>query len=325
MKALFYVELMAHFIRCQLNTIFFRLINRIPHIILNQMKQLKISKQLTNRDTASLDKYLSEISRVELISADEEILLAQKIRKGDRAALDRLAKANLRFVVSVAKQYQNQGMQLPDLISEGNLGLIKAAKRFDEKRGFKFISYAVWWIRQSILQALAERSRIVRLPLNKIGAINKINRAYSDLEQRLERPPSAKEIADLLECSVNDVKQSLVNNTRHISMDSPLGNDDTSKLSLYDILPNDTLPSPENQLMVESLRKDIDRSLSTLSSREMTVMRLYFGLNGVQPMSLEEIGGRFDLTRERVRQIKEKAIRNLRQASRNQVLRPYLG
>ena len=325
MKALFYVELMAHFIRCQLNTIFFRLINRIPHIILNQMKQLKISKQLTNRDTASLDKYLSEISRVELISADEEILLAQKIRKGDRAALDRLAKANLRFVVSVAKQYQNQGMQLPDLISEGNLGLIKAAKRFDEKRGFKFISYAVWWIRQSILQALAERSRIVRLPLNKIGAINKINRAYSDLEQRLERPPSAQEIADLLECSVNDVKQSLVNNTRHISMDSPLGNDDTSKLSLYDILPNDTLPSPENQLMVESLRKDIDRSLSTLSSREMTVMRLYFGLNGVQPMSLEEIGGRFDLTRERVRQIKEKAIRNLRQALRNQVLRPYLG
>ena len=325
MKALFYVELMAHFIRCQLNTIFFRLINRIPHIILNQMKQLKISKQLTNRDTASLDKYLSEISRVELISADEEILLAQKIRKGDRAALDRLAKANLRFVVSVAKQYQNQGMQLPDLISEGNLGLIKAAKRFDEKRGFKFISYAVWWIRQSILQALAERSRIVRLPLNKIGAINKINRAYSDLEQRLERPPSAQEIADLLECSVNDVKQSLVNNTRHISMDSPLGNDDTSKLSLYDILPNDTLPSPENQLMVESLRKDIDRSLSKLSSREMTVMRLYFGLNGVQPMSLEEIGGRFDLTRERVRQIKEKAIRNLRQASRNQVLRPYLG
>jgi RNA polymerase primary sigma factor len=325
MKALFYVELMAHFIRCQLNTIFFRLINRIPHIILNQMKQLKISKQLTNRDTASLDKYLSEISRVELISADEEILLAQKIRKGDRAALDRLAKVNLRFVVSVAKQYQNQGMQLPDLISEGNLGLIKAAQRFDEKRGFKFISYAVWWIRQSILQALAERSRIVRLPLNKIGAINKINRAYSDLEQRLERPPSAQEIADLLECSVNDVKQSLVNNTRHISMDSPLGNDDTSKLSLYDILPNDTLPSPENQLMVESLRKDIDRSLSTLSSREMTVMRLYFGLNGVQPMSLEEIGGRFDLTRERVRQIKEKAIRNLRQASRNQVLRPYLG
>ncbi len=325
MKALFYVELMAHFIRCQLNTIFFRLINRIPHIILNQMKQLKISKQLTNRDTASLDKYLSEISRVELISADEEILLAQKIRKGDRAALDRLAKANLRFVVSVAKQYQNQGMQLPDLISEGNLGLIKAAQRFDEKRGFKFISYAVWWIRQSILQALAERSRIVRLPLNKIGAINKINRAYSDLEQRLERPPSAQEIADLLECSVNDVKQSLVNNTRHISMDSPLGNDDTSKLSLYDILPNDTLPSPENQLIVESLRKDIDRSLSTLSSREMTVMRLYFGLNGVQPMSLEEIGGRFDLTRERVRQIKEKAIRNLRQASRNQVLRPYLG
>ncbi|MDB2479499.1 sigma-70 family RNA polymerase sigma factor [Crocinitomicaceae bacterium] len=289
------------------------------------MKQLKISKQLTNRDTASLVKYLSEISRVELISADEEILLAQKIRKGDRAALDRLAKANLRFVVSVAKQYQNQGMQLPDLISEGNLGLIKAAQRFDEKRGFKFISYAVWWIRQSILQALAERSRIVRLPLNKLGAINKINRAYSDLEQRLERPPSAQEIADLLECSVNDVKQSLVNNTRHISMDSPLGNDDTSKLSLYDILPNDTLPSPENQLMVESLRKDIDRSLSTLSSREMTVMRLYFGLNGVQPMSLEEIGGRFDLTRERVRQIKEKAIRNLRQASRNQVLRPYLG
>ncbi|MDG1035390.1 MAG: sigma-70 family RNA polymerase sigma factor [Crocinitomicaceae bacterium] len=289
------------------------------------MKQLKISKQLTNRDTASLDKYLSEISRVELISADEEILLAQKIRKGDRAALDRLAKVNLRFVVSVAKQYQNQGMQLPDLISEGNLGLIKAAQRFDEKRGFKFISYAVWWIRQSILQALAERSRIVRLPLNKIGAINKINRAYSDLEQRLERPPSAQEIADLLECSVNDVKQSLVNNTRHISMDSPLGNDDTSKLSLYDILPNDTLPSPENQLMVESLRKDIDRSLSILSSREMTVMRLYFGLNGVQPMSLEEIGGRFDLTRERVRQIKEKAIRNLRQASRNQVLRPYLG
>ena len=289
------------------------------------MKQLKIIKQVTNRDTASLDKYLSEIARVDLISADEEIILAQKIRNGDKAALDRLARANLRFVVSVAKQYQNQGMLLSDLISEGNIGLIKAAQRFDEKRGFKFISYAVWWIRQSILHALAERSRVVRLPLNKIGAISKINQAYSDLEQRLERAPSPDEMADYLGCTVDDVKQSFVNNSRHISMDAPLLNTDQSSSSLYDVLPNDSLPGPERELMVDSLRKDIDRSLATLTAREIDVMRLYFGLNGHQPMSLEEIGSRFDLTRERVRQIKEKAIRRLKNTSRSHILRPYLG
>ncbi len=289
------------------------------------MRQLKITKQVTNRETASLDKYLQEIGRVELISAEEEVMLARKIREGDRAALDRLTKANLRFVVSVSKQYQNQGLSLPDLINEGNLGLIKAAQRFDETRGFKFISYAVWWIRQSILQALAEQARIVRLPLNKIGTINKINRAFSELEQKFERPPSADELAEFLECSVEEVKQSLANSGRHISMDAPLVEGDESSSSMYDVLLNDSLPGPEQELVVESLRKDIERSLSTLTSREGDIVRLYYGLNGKHPMTLEEIGERFDLTRERVRQIKEKAIRRLKHTSRSKILKTYLG
>jgi RNA polymerase primary sigma factor len=289
------------------------------------MRQLKITKQVTNRETASLDKYLQEIGRVELITADEEVELAKRIKAGDRAALERLTKANLRFVVSVSKQYQNQGLSLPDLINEGNLGLIKAAERFDETRGFKFISYAVWWIRQSILQALAEQARIVRLPLNKIGTINKINRAFSELEQKLERPPSADELAELLECSPEEVKQSLANNGRHISMDAPLIEGDESSSSMYDVLLNDSLPGPEKELVVESLRKDIERSLSTLTPREGDVIRLYYGQNGKHPLTLEEIGERFDLTRERVRQIKEKAIRRLKHTSRSRMLKSYLG
>jgi RNA polymerase primary sigma factor len=239
--------------------------------------------------------------------------------------LERLTKANLRFVVSVSKQYQNQGLSLPDLINEGNLGLIKAAERFDETRGFKFISYAVWWIRQSILQALAEQARIVRLPLNKIGTINKINRAYSELEQQYERPPSADELAEYLECSVEDVRQSLANTARHLSMDAPLVDGDESSSSMYDVLPNDSLPSPENELTKESLRKEIERSLSSLSGREGDVVRLYYGLNGKHPLTLEEIGDLFDLTRERVRQIKEKAIRRLKHTSRSRMLKSYLG
>ncbi|MEY3198587.1 MAG: hypothetical protein RJA13_545, partial [Bacteroidota bacterium] len=275
--------------------------------------------------TASLDKYLQEIGRVELISAEEEVELAIKIKAGDRVALERLTKANLRFVVSVSKQYQNQGLSLPDLINEGNLGLIKAAERFDETRGFKFISYAVWWIRQSILQALAEQARIVRLPLNKIGTINKINRAFSELEQKYERPPSADELAEYLDCSTEEVKQSLANTGRHISMDAPLVEGDESSSSMYDVLLNDSLPGPENELVVESLRKDIERSLSTLTQREGDVVRLYYGLNGKYPLTLEEIGERFDLTRERVRQIKEKAIRRLKHTSRSRMLKSYLG
>ncbi len=289
------------------------------------MRQLKITKQVTNRETASLDKYLQEIGRVELITADEEVELAKRIREGDRAALERLTNANLRFVVSVSKQYQNQGLSLPDLINEGNLGLIKAAERFDETRGFKFISYAVWWIRQSILQALAEQARIVRLPLNKIGTINKINRAYSELEQKYERPPSADELAEFLDCTPEEVKQSMANNGRHISMDAPLVEGDESSSSMYDVLLNDSLPGPERELVVESLRKDIERSLSTLTSREGDVVRLYYGLNGKHPLTLEEIGERFDLTRERVRQIKEKAIRRLKHTSRSRMLKSYLG
>jgi RNA polymerase primary sigma factor len=289
------------------------------------MRQLKITTQITNRETASLDKYLHEIGRVELISADEEVELARRIRQGDRLALERLTKANLRFVVSVSKQYQNQGLALPDLINEGNLGLIKAAERFDETRGFKFISYAVWWIRQSILQALAEQARIVRLPLNKIGTINKINRAFSELEQKYERQPSAEELAEFLECSTDDVKQSMANNGRHISMDAPLIEGDESSSSMYDVLANDSLPGPEKELVVESLRKDIERSLSALTSREGDVVRLYYGLNGKHPLTLEEIGERFDLTRERVRQIKEKAIRRLKHTSRSRMLKTYLG
>lgn len=289
------------------------------------MRQLKITKQVTNRETASLDKYLQEIGRVDLVTADEEVELAKRIQAGDKAALERLTKANLRFVVSVAKQYQNQGLSLPDLINEGNVGLIKAAKRFDEKRGFKFISYAVWWIRQSILQALAEQARIVRLPLNKIGTINKINRAFSELEQRLERPPSAEELAEFLDVSVNDVRQSVQNTGRHVSMDAPLVDGDESSSSMYDVLLNDSLPAPERNLMIDSLRKEIERSLSTLTLREGDVVRLYFGLNEIQPLTLEEIGERFDLTRERVRQIKEKAIRRLKHTSRSRMLKTYLG
>jgi RNA polymerase primary sigma factor len=287
------------------------------------MRQLKITKQVTNRETASLDKYLQEIGKVELITADEEVSLAQRIKQGDQAALEKLTKANLRFVVSVSKQYQNQGLSLPDLINEGNLGLIKAAQRFDETRGFKFISYAVWWIRQSILQALAEQSRIVRLPLNKIGSINKINKAYAQLEQQFEREPNADEIAALLEISENEVKESLKNSGRHVSMDAPLVQDEDN--TMYDVLKSEENTTPDTGLLYESLRKEIERAVSTLTQREADVIRLYFGLNGSHPMTLEEIGEKFDLTRERVRQIKEKAIRRLKHTSRSKILKTYLG
>jgi RNA polymerase primary sigma factor len=289
------------------------------------MRQLKIVKQVTNRENASLDKYLQEIGRVDLITADEEVELAKKIKAGDKKALERLTKANLRFVVSVSKQYQNQGLSLPDLINEGNVGLIKAAERFDETRGFKFISYAVWWIRQAILQALAEQARIVRLPLNKIGTINKINKAFSELEQRFERPPSVEELAEALECSIDDIRQSMANNGRHTSMDAPLVEGDENSSSMYDVLPNDSLPSPEKNLVIDSLRTDIDRSLNTLTYREADVLRFFYGLDGKHPLSLEEIGEMFDLTRERVRQIKEKAIRRMKHASRSKILKTYLG
>jgi RNA polymerase primary sigma factor len=287
------------------------------------MRQLKITKQVTNRETASLDKYLQEIGKVDLITADEEVELAQLIKAGDQKALEKLTKANLRFVVSVAKQYQNQGLTLPDLINEGNLGLIKAAKRFDETRGFKFISYAVWWIRQSILQALAEQSRIVRLPLNKIGSINKINKMYAFLEQENERPPSAEEIAKKLDMTVNDVKESMKNSGRHVSMDAPLIEGEDS--NLYDVLNSGESPNPDRQLLHESLRIEINRALETLTPREADVVKLYFGLGEHQPMTLEEIGETFDLTRERVRQIKEKAIRRLKHTSRSKILMTYLG
>jgi len=287
------------------------------------MRQLKITKQVTNRETASLDKYLQEIGKVDLITADEEVELAQRIKAGDQVALEKLTKANLRFVVSVAKQYQNQGLTLPDLINEGNLGLIKAAQRFDETRGFKFISYAVWWIRQSILQALAEQSRIVRLPLNKIGSINKINKTYAFLEQSHERPPSAEEIAKELDMTVNDVKESMKNSGRHVSMDAPLVEGEDS--NLYDVLRSGESPNPDKDLLHESLRTEIERALETLTPREADVIRLYFGLGNQHPMTLEEIGETFDLTRERVRQIKEKAIRRLKHTSRSKILKTYLG
>lgn len=290
------------------------------------MRQLKITKQVTNRETASLDKYLQEIGKVDLITAEEEVELAQRIKAGDQIALEKLTKANLRFVVSVSKQYQNQGLTLSDLINEGNLGLIKAAERFDETRGFKFISYAVWWIRQSILQALAEQARIVRLPLNKIGNINKINRAFSELEQKLERPPSADELAEILDCTPQEVKQSLSQNGRHISMDAPLVEGDDSSSSMYDVMGSkDSLPSPESNLVLESLRSDIRQSLKTLTPRESQVVSMFYGLEGKMPLSLEEIGDRFDLTRERVRQIKEKAIRRLKHTTKNVILKSYLG
>ena len=289
------------------------------------MRQLKITKQVTNRETASLDKYLQEIGRVDLITAEEEVELARRIKKGDQVALEKLTKANLRFVVSVSKQYQNQGLSLPDLINEGNLGLIKAAQRFDETRGFKFISYAVWWIRQSILQALAEQSRIVRLPLNKIGSINKINKAFARLEQEFERPPTAAELAETLDMTLDEVKQSMKNAGRHVSMDAPLKDGDESSSNMYDVMRTGDTPSPDTELMTESLRKEIERSLRTLTPREGDVIRLYFGLNGEHPMTLEEIGERFDLTRERVRQIKEKAIRRLKHTRRSRILKSYLG
>ena len=287
------------------------------------MRQLKITKQVTNRETASLGKYLQEIGKVDLITAEEEVELAQKIKAGDQIALEKLTKANLRFVVSVAKQYQNQGLTLPDLINEGNLGLIKAAQRFDETRGFKFISYAVWWIRQSILQALAEQSRIVRLPLNKIGSINKINKTYAFLEQAHERAPSAEEIAKELDMTVNDVKESLKNSGRHVSMDAPLVEGEDS--NLYDVLNSGESPNPDKTLLHESLRTEIERALETLTPREADVVRLYFGLGNQHSMTLEEIGETFDLTRERVRQIKEKAIRRLKHTSRSKILKTYLG
>ena len=287
------------------------------------MRQLKITKQVTNRETASLDKYLQEIGKVDLITAEEEVELAQRVKQGDQLALEKLTKANLRFVVSVAKQYQNQGLTLPDLINEGNLGLIKAAQRFDETRGFKFISYAVWWIRQSMLQALAEQSRIVRLPLNKIGSINKINKTYAFLEQSHERPPSAEEIANELDMTINDVKESMKNSGRHVSMDAPLVEGEDS--NLYDVLRSGESPNPDKELIHESLRTEIERALETLTPREADVIKLYFGLGNHHPMTLEEIGETFDLTRERVRQIKEKAIRRLKHTSRSKILKTYLG
>lgn len=289
------------------------------------MRQLKISKQVTNRETASLDKYLQEIGRVELITADEEVELARRIRAGDQSALEKLTKANLRFVVSVSKQYQNQGLSLPDLINEGNLGLIKAGQRFDETRGFKFISYAVWWIRQSILQALAEQARIVRLPLNKIGSINKINKTFSNLEQNFEREPTPEEIAKVLEITEDDVKEAMKINGRHVSMDAPLVSGEEEANNMYDVMMSEDSPKPDMTLINESLRKEIERALTTLTPREADIIRLYFGLGGAHPKTLEEIGETFDLTRERVRQIKEKAIRRLKHTSRSRILKTYLG
>jgi RNA polymerase primary sigma factor len=287
------------------------------------MRQLKIIKQVTNRESKSLDKYLQDISKIDLITANEEVDLAQKIREGDQLALEKLTTANLRFVVSVAKQYQNQGLTLPDLINEGNVGLVKAAKRFDETRGFKFISYAVWWIRQAILQALAEQSRIVRLPLNKIGSINKIKKAFSYLEQAHERPPSAEEIAKELEMSVGEVQQSLKNSGRHVSMDAPLKEGEDS--NLYSVIGSDESPNPDKNLLQQSLNIEINRALETLSQREADVVKLYYGIGDQHSMTLEEIGQTFDLTRERVRQIREKAIRKLKHNSRSKILKTYLG
>lgn len=287
------------------------------------MRQLKISKQITNRESQSLDKYLQEIGKVDLLTPDEEVILAQRIKAGDQYSLERLTKANLRFVVSVAKQYQNQGLSLGDLINEGNLGLIKAAQRFDETRGFKFISYAVWWIRQSILQALAEQSRIVRLPLNRVGSLNKISKTYSELEQRFEREPSPEELAEVLEITTNEVVDTMKISGRHVSVDAPFVQGEEN--SLLDVLENDTEEKPDQELMNDSLRREVLRALSTLTPREAEVIMYYFGLNGEQAMTLEEIGEKFNLTRERVRQIKEKAIRRLRQTSRSKALKAYLG
>jgi RNA polymerase primary sigma factor len=287
------------------------------------MRQLKITKSITNRESQSLDKYLQEIGREELITAEMEVELAQRIKKGDQIALEKLTKANLRFVVSVSKQYQNQGLTLPDLINEGNLGLIKAAQRFDETRGFKFISYAVWWIRQSILQALAEQSRIVRLPLNQVGSLNKINKAFSRLEQEFERPPSSDELATALDLSEEKVKDTMKISGRHVSVDAPFVDGEDN--SLLDVMVNNDSPKADLILMRESLQREIERSLSTLSDREKDVVMLFFGIGRQHGLTLEEIGTKFDLTRERVRQIKEKAIRRLRHNSRSKLLKVYLG
>ena len=287
------------------------------------MRQLKITQSITNRESQSLDKYLHEIGKVDLITAEEEVILAQKIREGDQAALERLTKTNLRFVVSVAKQYQNQGLTLPDLINEGNLGLIKAAQRFDETRGFKFISYAVWWIRQSILQAIAEQSRIVRLPLNQVGSLSKISKAFSKLEQEFEREPSPEELAILLETTVDKISDTMSNSGRHVSMDAPFvqGEENT----LLDVLENRDTPQTDSMLINESLSEEIKRSLATLTEREREIIVLFFGLGTNHALSLEEIGEKFNLTRERVRQIKDKALQRLRHTSRSKILKSYLG
>ena len=286
------------------------------------MRQLKITKSITNRESASLDKYLQEIGHEELISVDEEVELAQRIRKGDRKALEKLTKANLRFVVSVAKQYQNQGLSLPDLINEGNLGLIKAATKFDETRGFKFISYAVWWIRQSILQAIAEQSRIVRLPLNQVGSVNKINRALSKFEQINERRPSPEEISESVDLPEDKVADAMKVSGRHVSVDAPFVDGEDN--SLLDVIENTDSPMADKALIIESLRSEIDRALKTLNNRERDIIKAFFGINQTE-MTLEEIGDKFGLTRERVRQIKEKAIRHLRQNTKNKLLKTYLG
>ncbi len=287
------------------------------------MRQLKITRSITNRESASLEKYLQEIAKVDLITAEEEVELARKIKNGDAEALEKLTKANLRFVVSVAKQYQNQGLSLPDLINEGNLGLIKAAQRFDETRGFKFISYAVWWIRQSILQALAEQSRIVRLPLNKVGSLNKINKAFSQLEQQYEREPTAEELAELLDVSDDEVRSTISVALRHVSMDAPFQEGEDG--SLIDVLKNPNAVNTDRDIEhIESLRMEIERSMTVLTDRQSEVLRLFFGI-GIQPVSLEDIADRFNLTRERVRQIKDKAINKLRSTNRSKVLKTYLG
>jgi len=286
------------------------------------MRQLKITKSITNRESASLDKYLQEIGKEELITVEEEVELAQRIKKGDRLALEKLTRANLRFVVSVAKQYQNQGLSLPDLINEGNLGLIKAAEKFDETRGFKFISYAVWWIRQSILQALAEQSRIVRLPLNQVGSLNKINKAFSKFEQEYERQPTPEELAEALDLPKEKVADTLRVSGRHVSVDAPFVDGEDN--SLLDVLVNNDSPDADNTLINESLSREVDRALATLTERERDIIKLFFGIS-TQEMTLEEIGEKFGLTRERVRQIKEKAIRRLRHTSRSKLLKTYLG
>ncbi len=288
------------------------------------MRQLKITKQVTNRETKSLNSYLQDVSKIDMITAEEEVELAQRIREGDKRALDKLTRANLRFVISVAKQYQNQGLSLPDLINEGNVGLVKAAKRFDETRGFKFISYAVWWIRQSILQAIAEQSRIVRLPLNKIGDINKVKKASIHLQQVYERVPTAQEIANELDITVSSVKSSMKNSNRSISMDAPFQEGENDN-NLYDVISSGESPNPDSGLMQESLKTEIDRALDTLSQREADVVKLNFGLSGNPVMTLQEIGDTFDLSRERVRQIREKAIRRLRHESKSHILMKYLG